>query len=262
MRSSCGWETISHSQGCAGGLSPEDCSCLQETVSLGGQSCFVCQIFLDVSLGFNSDDAFSLTALSFKSKDDLWSLFALHTAWQYVYLSEMTEMHTWVLITPLPERAWFLLAASSSFSLFLQHSHKSPGEHLHSKQHEMNVDLAKQHWKLVIYMSCTSRNNLLNEDAACLTPKVEPDLFNWYPGSFCSVAKDSFLCRAAEFSCVCAAFWTSIFFSCGYRKPERQSGSLLKHKLSFSPTADYVHVLSDPSDAIDLKTKYFIFYFK
>lgn len=148
------------------------------------------------------------------------------------------------------------------FSLFLQHSHKSPGEHLHSKQHEMNVDLAKQHWKLVIYMSCTSRNNLLNEDAACLTPKVGPDLFNWYPGSFCSVAKDSFLCRAAEFSCVCAAFWTSIFFSCGYRKPERQSGSLLKHKLSFSPTADYVHVLSDPSDAIDLKTKYFIFYFK
>lgn len=131
----------------------------------------------------------------------------------------MTEMHTWVLITPLPERAWFLLAASSSFSLFLQHSHKSPGEHLHSKQHEMNVDLAKQHWKLVIYMSCTSRNNLLNEDAACLTPKVGPDLFNWYPGSFCSVAKDSFLCRAAEFSCVCAAFWTSIFFSCGYRKP-------------------------------------------
>lgn len=39
-----------------------------------------------------------------------------------------------------------------------------------------------------------------------------------------------------------------------------ESGSLLKHKTSLSPMADYVHVLSDPSDAIDLKIENVLFY--
>lgn len=61
MRSSCGWETISHGQGCAGELEGGLCRRAllpgRKTVSLGGQAQVFWQIFLDVSLGFNSDDA-------------------------------------------------------------------------------------------------------------------------------------------------------------------------------------------------------------
>lgn len=61
MRSSCGWETISRGQGCAGELEGGLCRRVllpgRKTVSLGGQAQVFWQIFLDVSLGFNSDDA-------------------------------------------------------------------------------------------------------------------------------------------------------------------------------------------------------------
>lgn len=57
MRSSCGWETISHGQGCAGGFSRALCWTVplpvRNTVSLGGRAQVFWQIFLDVS----SDDA-------------------------------------------------------------------------------------------------------------------------------------------------------------------------------------------------------------
>lgn len=60
MRSSCGWETISMARAVQegwGGISAGECFCLWETQFLGGQVQVFWQIFLGVSLSFNSDDA-------------------------------------------------------------------------------------------------------------------------------------------------------------------------------------------------------------
>lgn len=150
MRSSCGWETISHGQGCAGELEGGLCRRAllpgRKTVSLGGQAQVFWQIFLDVSLGFNSDDAVrpfpsSHTALPCKLRRFMVCICpsCRLAVCQLLWDDQTSRLNA---DNPQPERPQVLPLPLALPAASLRPSHKTSGEHLGSQQHKTNAVLA------------------------------------------------------------------------------------------------------------------------